>query len=193
MTEEQFDNGYWYSVELKEFAKRIGIPSVSLLRKDELEKSIKHFLRSGKIKVPTKRDLKKTGIKDVEIGLSLELLITNYTNNKETKEFIVNEARKIEPNLKERSGVRYRLNRWREEQFIISKKITYGDLVKHYINLNQSEEAFSRIPSGRYINFLSDFLNEEKCPTRTKAIKAWEQLKKSNTPKTYEAWKNIQK
>jgi len=59
MTETQFDNGYWYAVELKEFAKQLGIPSVSKLRKDELELSIKHFLRSGKIIIPTKRNLKK--------------------------------------------------------------------------------------------------------------------------------------
>ncbi len=36
MTPEQFDNGYWYATELKEFAARIGIPSSSALRKDEL-------------------------------------------------------------------------------------------------------------------------------------------------------------
>lgn len=193
MTEAQFDNGYWYTVELKNFAKEIGIPSVSKLRKDEIEKSIKHFLRTGEIKSPTKRDLSKAGVKDVEMGLSLKLPIVNYTNNKETKGFIVKEAKKIAPDLKEKSGVRYRLNRWREEQLMNGIKITYEDLVKQYIKLNQTEGSFARIPHGRYINFVSDFLAGETNATRSKAIKAWEQLKKLDTPKTYEAWKKHQK
>jgi len=28
MTEREFDNGYWYATEIKEFAKKIGVPSV---------------------------------------------------------------------------------------------------------------------------------------------------------------------
>lgn len=193
MTEAQFDNGYWYAAELKDFAKEIGIPSTSKLRKDEIEKSVKHFLRTGKIIRPTKRDLTKTGIKDVEIGLSLKLPIIKYTSNKKTKEFIVREAKKIAPNLKEKSGVRYRLNRWREEQLTNGIKITYGDLVKQYIKLNRTEGSFSRIPHGRYINFISDYLSGETNATRSKAIKAWGNLKKLDTPKTYEAWKNYKK
>ncbi len=190
MTEAQFENGYWYAVELKDFAKEIGIPSVTKLRKDEIEKSITHFLRTGKIKIPTKRDLTKTGPKDVEIGLSLKLPVINYTSNKETKKFIVNEAKKIAPNLKEKSGVRYRLNRWREEQLTAGTKITYKDLIKQYIKLNQTKESFSRIPSSRYINFLSDFSTNEAKTTKPKAVKAWKQLKKLDIPKTYKAWKN---
>ena len=38
MTLTEFDNGYWYATELKEFAEAIGIPSATKLRKDELEK-----------------------------------------------------------------------------------------------------------------------------------------------------------
>ena len=57
MTAAQFDNGYWYALELKEFAKRIGIPSANKLRKDELERAIRLFLETGKIKTPTKRTL----------------------------------------------------------------------------------------------------------------------------------------
>lgn len=193
MTKTQFDNGYWYVDELKDFAKKIGILSVSKLRKDEIEKSIKHFLRTGKIIRPTKRDLTKTGLKDVETGLSLKLPIINYTNNKETRKFIVSEAKKIAPNLKEESGVRYRLNRWREEQLTKGLKITYGDLVKQYIKSNQTERSFARIPHGRYINFISDFLSDETNATRLKAIKAWGQLKKLGVPKTYKAWKNHRK
>ncbi len=44
MTVTQFDHGYWYATELKEFADTIGIPSANKLRKDELEKAITAFL-----------------------------------------------------------------------------------------------------------------------------------------------------
>jgi 2-polyprenyl-3-methyl-5-hydroxy-6-metoxy-1,4-benzoquinol methylase len=37
-TSTQFDNGYWYATELKDFAETIGIPSASRLRKNELER-----------------------------------------------------------------------------------------------------------------------------------------------------------
>ena len=46
MTLAQFDNGYWYTTELKEFAETIGIPSANKLRKDELEKAVQLFLKN---------------------------------------------------------------------------------------------------------------------------------------------------
>ena len=173
MTEEDFDNGYWYAVEVKAFAKEIGVPSSAKLRKDELEALIKHFLRTGEIQKPPRKKLSRLGITDIEKGLSLDLRIVNYTSNKVTKDFIVSEALKIDPLLKRKSGARYRLNRWREEQIEKGVRITYGDLVQQYIELNRVEGAFPQAPSGRYINFLSDFLGAEKNSTRERAMKAW--------------------
>src|SRR4029450_8364537 len=69
MTLTQFDTGYWYAAELKKFAETIGIPSANKLRKDELETAIKHLLKSGKIKSPTKRSLTPSGPRGVELGL----------------------------------------------------------------------------------------------------------------------------
>ena len=189
MTEEQFDNGYWYAVEVKAFAEEIGIPSASKLRKDELEELIKNFLRTGEVRRPTRKNLSKSGVRDIEKGLGLKLPVVNYTSNKETKDFIVKEALKIAPNLKRKSGARYRLNRWREEQLDRGIKITYEDLVKQYVKLNQVEGSFPQGASGRYINFISDFLTGEKNVTRKQAVKAWGQLKKLDIPKTYRAWK----
>lgn len=189
MTVEEFDNGYWYAAEVRKFAESIGIPSANKLRKDELENAIKHFLETGKIVTPTKRSLSKTGVRDIDKGLSLDLPVVNYTSNKDTKDFIVGEALKIVPGLRKRSGARYRLNRWREEQLTLRIPITYGDLVNKYIELNQAEEPFEQAPSGRYINFLSDFLKNEKGATREQAIQAWEEVKKMYAPKTYDAWK----
>lgn len=188
MTWAQFDNGYWYTTELKKFAETIGIPSASKLRKDELEKAIKLFLETGKIKCPTKRSLSTSGAKDVERGLSLDLPVVVYTNDKETKAFLEREAQRLAPGLKRKSGVRYRLNRWREEQLIKGVKLTYGDLVIEYVRLNQTREPFAHIPHGRYINFISDFLAGEKVATREQAMRAWEKLKTLDVPKNYRSW-----
>jgi len=188
MTWAQFDNGYWYATELKEFAETIGIPSASKLRKDELEKAIKLFLETGKIKSPTKRSLSVSGAKDVERGLSLDLPVVVYTNDKETKAFLDREAQRLAPGLKRKSGVRYRLNRWREEQLVKGVKLTYGDLVIEYIRLNRTKGPFAQIPHGRYINFMSDFLSAEKTATRAQAIRAWEKLKTLDVPKNYRSW-----
>src|SRR5262245_53242161 len=138
MTLTQFDNGYWYTAQLKEFAQTIGIPSASALRKDELEKAIKLFFETGTIKSPTKRSLSTSGTKDVDRGLSLDLPVVVYTNDKETKNFLEREARNLAPGLKRKSGVRYRLNRWREEQLVKGIKLTYGDVVRKYVRLNQT-------------------------------------------------------
>lgn len=191
MTENEFNNGYWYANEIKAFAKEIGIPLASKLRKDELEQLIKIFLRTGKVEGSKRKNIKKSGIKDLEKGLTLALPIINYTSNKKTKEFIIKEALKIVPDLKNKSGVWYRLNRWREERINKGTKITYGNLVKQYINLNQIKGSFQKIPVGRYINFISDYLANEKGSTREEAIKAWEKLKGLNIPKTYQAWKKF--
>ena len=188
MTEEQFDNGYWYAIEVKAFAKEIGIPLASGLRKDELEGLIKLFLRTGEVRPPTRKNLSRSGVRDIEKGLDLKLPVVIYTSNKDTKDFIVKEALKIAPSLKRKSGARYRLNRWREEQLDKGVKITYEDLVKQYVKLNQLEGGFPQAPSGRYINFLSDFLAAEKNATREQGMKAWGRLKKLDIPKTYRAW-----
>ena len=189
MTAEQFDNGYWYALEVKAFADEIGIPLASRLRKDELEELIKHFLRTGEARGPTRKNLSRSGVRDIERGLSLKLPVVNYTSNKETKDFIVKEALKIAPDLKRKSGARYRLNRWREEQVDKGIKITYEDLVKQYVKLNQLEGSFPQAPSGRYINFLSNFLAGEKNATRKQAMNAWGRLKKLDIPKDYRSWK----
>ena len=187
MTLQEFENGYWYTDELKAFGREIGVPSAAKLRKDELERAIVEFLRTGKAKLPTKRALSKTGIKDLERGLSLKLRIENYTSNRETKEFIVQQAKKLAPGVREKSGVWYRLNRWREEQITKGKHPTYGDLVQQYITLNKMER-FEKVPQVRYINFLAEFLAAEKGATRAAAIAAWAKLKTMDAPKTYASW-----
>src|SRR5262245_62469864 len=89
MTLREFENGYWYLDQLKDFAERIGVPAARKLRKDELEQAIVVFLRTGTAALPTKRSLRRTGVKDVDRGLDVALRIVNYTSNRATKDFIV--------------------------------------------------------------------------------------------------------
>lgn len=187
MTRREFENGYWYREQLKDFAQRIGIPAAPKLRKDELEKAIIVFLGTGNARLPTKRSLRRTGMKDVERGLSLKLRIETYTSNRETKDFIIEQARLMAPDVRGKSGVWYRLNRWREEQITKGAHPTYGDLVRQYIVLNKLQR-FERIPVGRYNNFVADFLQAEKTATRAEIIAAWQQLKELDVPKDYLSW-----
>ena len=191
MTSNQFNNGYWYATELKDFAETIGIPSSSKLRKDELERAITVFLQTGRIESPTKRSLSTSGVRDVERGLCLDLRVVVYTNDKETKDFLEREALRLAPGLKRKSGARYRLNRWREARIASDVKLTYRDLVREYVRLSQTTGPFAQVPHGRYVNFMSDFLAAEQGATREQAIKAWTTLKALDVPKDYRSWKRF--
>jgi hypothetical protein len=190
MTEQEFDNGYWYAVEIKTFANEIGIRSAAKLRKDQLEALIKHFLRTGRVESAPKKSCPDTGMRDVEKGLKPDLPVVNYTNDKETKDFLVKAVLRLAPDMKLKSGARYRLNRWREDQIAQGLKITYADLTRQYVKLNSVEGRFPQAPSGRYLNFMSDFLSHEKNATKSRAIRASKEVKKLDIPKTYRDWKN---
>ena len=88
--------------------------------------------------------------------------------------------------MREKSGVWYRLNRWREEQIMKGNQPTYGDLVQQYITLNKVER-FEKVPYDCYINFV-EFLVAERGATRAEAIAAWAELKTMNVPKNYASW-----
>jgi len=187
MTLRDFENGYWYLDQLKNFAVSIGIPAAKKLRKDELERAIARFLRTGKAASPTKRSLRRIGVRDADCGLDLKLRIEHYRGNRETKEFIVEQARLMVPEVREKPGVWYRLNRWREEQTTSGKHPTYGELVRQYIALN-NQERFEKIPHCRYINFVAEFLAANPGVTRAEAIAAWTELKRLDVPKNYPSW-----
>ncbi|HJZ79191.1 MAG TPA: hypothetical protein VKD91_02565 [Pyrinomonadaceae bacterium] len=192
MTLREFENGYWYVEELRDFAGALGVPVANRLRKDEIERAIVSFLQTGIVSSPTRRALRKTGVKDIEHGLTPDLRIEHYTSNRQTKDFIRRQARKAAPEVREKSGVWYRLNRWREEQITSGNQITYGDLVQRYVALNRLER-FEKVPHDRYINFVAEFLAAEKRATRADAIAAWEELKLMDAPKNYSAWVKTRK
>ena len=190
MTLREFENGYWYLSQLQKFADRIGIRSARKLRKDELEKAIVAFLHTGRTELPARRSLHKTAVKDVARGLDLNLRIEHYTSNRGTKDFIIEQARLMSPDVSEKSGVWYRLNRWREAQITRGKRLTYGDLVRRYVALNRMER-FEKIPHGRYINFVAEFRAARTGTTLREAIAAWNELKTLDVPKDYGSWVKV--
>ena len=48
-------------------------------------------------------------------------------------------------------------------------------------------ERFEKVPHGRYINFVAEFLALER-GTRSEAIAAWTELKELDVPKDYASW-----
>ena len=190
MSLRQFNHGYWYATELKRFADALGIQSTARLRKDELERAIKEFLRTGVIGQAVRNPARaiRSRPRDVDLGLHLNRRIIRYTNDPTTKAFLEREAKRLVPTFRRRSGTMYRLNRWREEQISRGIALTYRALVEEYVRLSQSSERFARIPHGRYINFLSDFMAQHAEPTKAKALSAWHELKAMDCPKTYRAW-----
>ena len=193
MTEAEFENGYWYATELQEFGAAVGIPSAKKLRKDELEKALKHLFRTGESKNLVRRSLSKSGARDVDKGLRLDLPVVHYTSNRETKDFIAREAAKLESGFKRASGTRYLLNRWREAQISSGRRITYGDLVKQAIRLNKTKRGPLRMAHGRYINFISDFMAANRKASHAAAVRAWKAIKAMDAPKTYEAWTKMRR
>jgi hypothetical protein len=185
MTVTQFDHGYWYATQLRKFAREIGMPFSGRLRKDELERAIRHFLITGKIEDIPILNPAPEGIRDVERGLSLDLPVLFYTNDRETKEFLERESARADPGFTRRSGARYRLNRWREAKLAEGVPIRYRDLIGEYVRLCRSKGPFDQIPHGRYLNFMSDFLSAERGATRAEVTAAWAKLKEMDVPKTY--------
>ena len=127
-------------------------------------------------------------MRDVERGLRLGLRVSNYTNDKTTKDFLEREARRASPNYRRKSGARYRLNRWREAQLANGVAITYGDVVAEYVRLSRTEGEVAQIPHGRYVNFVSDYFAAERNASRADVLRAWKAVKRLNVPKTYASW-----
>jgi len=190
MSLEEFENNYFYAIELKEFSKSIGVSGTSKLRKDQLEKIIKGYFSTGSITQIAMKSQSSKQEKDYENSeLKMNTKVNNYCSNKITKTFIITQAKDIQPDLPKKSGVWYWINRWRESQ-LKKQSITYGDIVHQFIELSNKKERLPRIPSTKFNNFISDFL-EAKKGSRSEAITAWERLKETSIPKTFEAWEKL--
>ena len=65
MTEEQFENGYWYATELRDFARGLGIPWPQTA-KGRARARRRHFLRTGQAADLVKREVGKSRTRDVD-------------------------------------------------------------------------------------------------------------------------------
>lgn len=65
-------------------------------------------------------------------------------------------------------------------------------MVKQFVKLNQTDK-FEKVAVTRYVNFLSDFLANEKGATRQQAINEWKKLKMLDIEKDYKSWKRHNK
>lgn len=180
MSLRDFENGYWYATELAAFARRLGLPRG---RKDQLEQAIRTYLATGRKSPPPFRP--PPGPPDV---VRLDARVVRYRNSPATKAFLEREARKLDPAYRRRSGARYRLNRWRDAKLAAGRRITYRDLVREYVRLSMQAAPFAKVPHGRYINFLADYLKREG-GTHAQARAAWHALKELDAPKTYAGWR----
>lgn len=184
MTVAQFDRGYWYATELQAFARSLGLPGG---RKDQVEKMLRAFLAGRRVDAPFREP---RGQKD---RVALDAVVKVYKNDAATKAFLEREARRMQPRYRRRSGARYRLNRWRESQLAAGNRITYRDLVHEYVRLSLQPQPFAKVPVGRYINFLAEFLAREPAATHAQARAAWHRLKRMDCAKTYAAWKRARR
>ena len=185
MTIQEFENKYWYMSELKALAKSLKIPVDSKIRKDQLEKMIIQFLETGTV---NKKNSYRSKSRNRDI-LNSHTYVENFSNKKETWEFIHSEMDKRIPGLKPKSGAKYWLNRWIEDKLSHGEKITYNDVICEYIRLNKTEGKLPQIPSCKFNNFISDYLANEKNATREDALDAWNKLKAMKVKKDYITWK----
>ena len=185
MTIQEFENKYWYMNELKVLAKSLGISFDSKTRKDQLEQMIIQFLETGTVNKKHGSRSKNWNIDTLDNSSYVE----NFSNKKETWEFIHSEMNSRVPGLKPKSGAKYWLNRWIENKLSHCEKITYNDVICEYIRLNKTEGKLPQIPSCKFNNFISDYLANEKNATREEALEAWNKLKDMKAQKDYITWK----
>lgn len=199
LTIEEFRSNYFYVAELKAMAREVGISGISSLRKDQLEAVIEEYLivrnnpkeKNNPAAKERGRKKIKNYPKDSETPLCLNRMVRRYTNDKITREFLVHEATRLNPEFKKHSGSMYWLNRWLDEKFQEEETITYKDVVEHYMKLNSKDHKNPRIPSTKFNNFISDYLKNEPNKSRKEAMKEWEKLKSLPIPKDYVSWKKI--
>ncbi|MEP0519094.1 MAG: hypothetical protein ABJO09_02800 [Hyphomicrobiales bacterium] len=190
MSVSEFDSAYFYAKDLKVFAKTLGI-RVGNFRKIELEALIREFLALGNIPDAQPVLPRKQG--QSRDQLSSEKQVINYVGDKKTKAFLLELVKAEDPNVKAKSGQWYWLNDWRRKQQETKTSFTYQDVANKLLELMQTAGRLPQIPSARMNNFITDFRADptNSCASREQIMAAWEHLKGTSGPKTYEAYKGL--
>lgn len=190
MSADEFDAGYYYASELKKFAASLGIKTGNF-RKIELETLIRTYLATGE--VPDKKPTLPRKNKSERDVLSATTLVENYVGDKTTKSFLLDLVRQINPSAKDKSGQWYWLNDWRRQMQEDNAAFTYRDIADKLLALMETKGRLPPIPSARMNNFITEFLADpvNEGTSREEVLKAWEVLKATPGPKTYDAYKKL--
>ncbi|MDE2771912.1 MAG: SAP domain-containing protein [Bacteroidota bacterium] len=190
MSLEEFDNGYFYAADLKVFAREIGI-TVGNFRKFELEELIREFLRTGK--VPDYKPVMPRRAGGARDELKPDSVVTNYVGDRRTKDFLLKLVHAKVPDLGSKSGQWFWLNDWRRKMQGAQERFTYRDMADHLRALMQNDGRLPRIPSGRMINFITDFWADPANAgiPRKEVLDAWMWLKVQPGPETYAQYRRL--
>lgn len=190
MSVEEFDDGYFYAADLKDFARELGIP-VGNRRKIELEELIREYLATGR--VPTRKPVPPRTAGQPRDRLAPDVVVTNYVGDKTTKAFLLECVRAEAPQARDKSGQWYWLNDWRREKQEARARFTYRDLANRLRELMQTEGRLPQIPSARMNNFITDFRADPSSPaaSRDQVMAAWQWLKQQPGPNTYAEYRRL--
>lgn len=125
MSVAEFDAGYHYAVEVKSFARSLGI-AVGNFRKHEVEELIRKYLSTGRI--PTRKPVLPRTSSGPRDTLNPDAIVSNYVDDRMTKDFLRRVVHMEDPGLRDKSGQWYWLNDWRREQQETGARFTYRDL-----------------------------------------------------------------
>ena len=187
MSVEEFDSGYFYSADLKAFARQLGI-AVGQRHKLEIEALIRDFLRTGTVPLAKPEPRRQRG--GERDKLAAETVVHSYVDDRSTKAFLLDLVHAGVPSVEDKSGQWYWLNSWRRTQVESGARITYADLANELLRLMRTEGRLPQIPSARFNNFITDFRADpvNKGNSRSEAVAAWEHIKAVPGPKTYAAY-----
>lgn len=190
MSVGEFDDGYYYSADLKKFARELGIP-VGNRRKIELKQVIREYLVTGRVPIGKPVLSRKAG--QPRDRLALEVVVQNYVGDKVTKEFLLECVHADCPDLRDKSGQWYWLNDWRRQMQEADVRFTYQDLVDRLRELMQTEGRLPQIPSARMNNFITDYRADLANPqvSRDQLMLEWQWLKEQPAPKTYAEYRRL--
>jgi hypothetical protein len=190
MSVSDFESSYFYAADLKRVARELGI-TIGNARKHEIESLILEFLRTGR--VPEHHPVKPRQAGRPRDVLTPATLVVNYVGDKRTKSLLLEIVRSWSPTIADKSGQWCWLNDWRRQQQAAGTKFTYEDLAARLRQLMETDGRLPQIPSARMNNFLTDFRADpaNSDASRDEAMAAWQLLKASKGPKTFEHYKSL--
>ena len=192
MSVKDFDDGYFYMSELKDFARATGI-AVGNRRKIELEEAIREYLSSGAVSGHAPRRNRIAG--QPRDALTPDSVVKNYVDDRQTKDFLLTLVLAEHPGLTNKSGQWYWLNDWRRNQLAAGRTLRYAQLSRQLRTLMETPGRLPQIPSARMNNFITDFRASPggADTPHDEVMSAWQWLKKQACPKTFADYQRLKR